>query len=39
MAGVIAWIVKMVLKIAKILVKLGLLNEDTISSLMGMLEA
>ena len=39
MVGVIAWIVKMILKIAKILVKLGLLNEDTISSLMGMLEA
>ncbi len=39
MAGVIAWIVKMILKIAKILFKLGLLNEDTISSLMGMLEA
>lgn len=38
MTGVIAWIVKMLLKIAKILYKLGLLNEDSISSLMGMLE-
>ena len=38
MTGVIAWIVKMLLKIATILYKLGLLNEDSISSLMGMLE-
>ena len=38
MTGVIAWIVKMLLKIAKILYKLGLLNEDTISSIMGMFE-
>ena len=38
MTGVIAWIVKMLLKIAKILYKLGLLNEDSISSIMGMFE-
>ncbi len=39
MTGIIAWIVKMILKIAKILYKLGLLNEDSISSIMGMLDA
>lgn len=38
MVGVIAWFAKMILKIAKILYKLGLLNEDSISSLMGMFE-
>ncbi len=38
MVGVIAWFAKMILKIAKILYKLGLLNEDSISSIMGMFE-
>lgn len=37
--GFFAWVVKMLLKLAKILYKLGILNEDSVSKLMGYIDA